>query len=135
MTNAHGIVALTPMVRFDPFTLYDITVRGMLKKLLCILAVVFIVVALLPSWVIGQNASTPSATADQVRLTDAERRLDRLDQLPERTATIEAGVIELRAEVDTLSTRAWLILAAAFASLIDRLLSVFGVKIRDRANA
>lgn len=135
MTNAHGIVALTPMVRFDPFTLYDITVRGMLKKLLCILAVVFIVVALLPSSVIGQNASTPAATADQVRLTDAERRLDRLDQLPERTATIEAGVIELRAEVDTLSTRAWLILAAACAALIDRLLSVFGVKIRDRANA
>jgi hypothetical protein len=132
MTNAHGIVALTPMVRFDSFTLYDITVRGMLKKLLCILAVVFIVLALLPSSVICQNALTPSATADQVRLTDAERRLDRLDQLPERTATIEAGVIELRAEVDTLSTRAWLILAAACAALLDRLLSVFGIKIRDR---
>jgi hypothetical protein len=126
------IVTDEPMVRFVPSVLYDITVRGLLQKLACILAVVFIVIGLLPSRVIGQNAQTPSATADQVRLTDAERRLDRLDQLPERTATIEAGVAELRAQVDTLSTRAWLILAAACAALLDRLLSVFGIKIRDR---
>jgi hypothetical protein len=107
--------------------------RGFLQKLLCLVAVLFILAALMPSSVIGQSSSTRAETADQVRLTDLERRADRMDQLPERTATIEAGVQELRAEVDTLSTRAWLILAAACAALLDRLLSVFGIKIRDRS--
>lgn len=123
------------MVRFCPECLYDVTMRAMLQKLLSLTAVFFIVVALMPSSVIGQNSGITAESADQVRLTDAERRLDRLDQLPERTATIEAGVQELRQQVDTLSTRAWLILAAACAALLDRLLSVFGVKIRDRSSA
>ena len=92
----------------------------------------FVLAALMPSSIIGQGAGSQSETADQVRLTDLERRADRLDQLPERTATIESGVRELRSEVDTLSTRAWLILAAACAALLDRLLSAFGIKIRDR---
>jgi hypothetical protein len=127
-----AIVAETPMVRFCPDCLYDITVLGMLEKLSCIAAVVFILLALMPAAVIGQNLDVRSATADQVRLSDAERRLDRLDTLPERMATMEASVIAVRSEVDTLSTRAWLILAAACAALLDRLLSVFGVKIRDR---
>jgi len=86
----------------------------------------------MPSSVIGQGAGTQADSADQVRLTNLERRADRLDQLPERTATIEAVVRELRSELDTLSTRAWLILAAACAALLDRLLSAFGIKIRDR---
>lgn len=124
-----------PMIRFSSGALYDWTVRGSLQKILSILAVVFILAALMPSSVIGQGAGTQSETADQVRLTDLERRADRLDQLPERTATIESGVRELRSEVDTLSTRAWLILAAACAALLDRLLSVFGIKIRDREAA
>jgi hypothetical protein len=125
--------ALPPLIRFDSHSLYDWTVRGMLQKLSAVAAVVFILVAMfLPSASMGQDRRVTAETADQVRLTDAERRLDRLDQLPERTATIEAGVIELRQEIDTLSTRAWLILAAACAALLDRLLSVFGIKIRDR---
>jgi hypothetical protein len=124
---------LDPVIRFDPVSLYDWSVRGFLQKLFCLAGVVFILVALLPSSMIGQSPGTRAETADQVRITDAERRLDRLDQLPERTATIEAGVIELRAEVDTLSTHASPILAAAPAALLDRLLSVFGVKIRDRS--
>ena len=130
----NAIVTAAPMVRFDPSTLYDVTMRAMLQKLLSILAVGFILIALMPSSVIGQNSGTQAETADQVRLTDLERRAERLDTLPERTATIEAGVAELRNQVDTLSTRAWLILAAACAALLDRLLSVFGVKIRDRPN-
>ena len=92
--------------------------------------------ALMPSSVIGQGAETRAETraetAEQVRLTDLERRADHMEQLPERTAKIEDGVQQLRADMDTLSTRAWLILAAACAALLDRLLSVFGVKIRDR---
>lgn len=121
-----------PMIRFSREALYDWTMRGLLHKLLCSFAVVFILIALMPSSVIGQGAGTQAESADQVRLTDLERRADRLDQLPERTATIEAVVRELRSELDTLSTRAWLILAAACAALLDRLLSAFGIKIRDR---
>jgi len=121
-----------PMIRFSPEALYDWTMRGSFQKLLAILAVIFILAALMPSSVIGQGTLQ---SADQVRIADLERRADKLDALPERTATIEAGVRELRSEVDTLSTRAWLILAAACAALLDRLLSVFGIKIRDREAA
>lgn len=133
LTVMRATIAKPPMVRFCPECLYDWSVRGFLHKLFCSLALLFILFALLPTSVVGQNPSARSESADQVRLTDAERRLDRLDTLPERTATIEAGVTELRSQVDALSTRAWLILAAACAALLDRLLSVFGVKIRDRA--
>lgn len=120
------------MVRFDPSTLHDVTMRGMFRKLLSILAVGFIVIALMPSSVICQNSGTQGETADQVRLTDLERRAERLDTLPERTAVIEDSVHNIKEQVDALSTRAWLILAAAGAALFDRLLGVFGVKIRDR---
>ncbi len=130
-----GRPALIRLVRYGPGSLYDWSVRGGLQKLSCIAAVLFVMAALMPSSVIGQNASTQSETADQVRLTDLERRADRMDQLPERTAKIEDGVASLKGEVDTLSTRAWLILAAACAALLDRLLSVFGIKIRDREAA
>ena len=127
-----GSEPLIRFVRFGPDSLYDWSVCGGLQKLSCIAAVLFVIAALMPSRVIGQSSNTRAETADQVRLTDLERRADRIDQLPERTAKIEDGVASLKEEVDMLSTRAWLILAAACAALLDRLLSVFGVKIRDR---
>ena len=130
--NVGGSEPLIRFVRFGPDSLYDWSVRGGLQKLSCIAAVLFIMIALMPSSIIGQNSDTRAETADQVRLTDLERRADRMDQLPERTAKIEDGVASLKETVDMLSTRAWLILAAACAALLNRLLSVFGVKIRDR---
>jgi hypothetical protein len=107
---------------------------AIVRKFICTVALVTASLALVPTPILSQYGNPNSQTADEARLSDLERRASALELLPEREAMLEAGMRDIKQEVDGLSTRAWLILVAALAALMDRFLGAFGVRIKGGAN-
>ena len=111
-------------------TLTDWSAKATLRKLLCSIALFASLCAIAPT---VHLQSRYVESPDQVRLTDLERRTSTLEALPERQAQVEIALKNLKEDVDSLNTRAWLILAAALAALLDRFLNAFGIKVRGGA--
>ncbi len=65
-------------------------------------------------------------TADQVRLGEIERRLGSIDNLPSRTAVLEAQMSELIGWARGIGT-------AVGLAILERLMRVFGVSIAKKA--
>lgn len=126
------------MIRICPRCMRDWSTVGTMRKLLCLLAVILVLAAMLSPFLTGQSRtdgqSTLSESADQVRIADLERRADKADSLPERMASLEEKVTQTKTQVDSLNNRAWYVLVAALAALLDRVLGAFGIRIRDRSS-
>lgn len=114
-------------------TFNDWSIGATLRKIICLLALLAGFAAMMPEHLVSQIGYHAAETPDQVRLTDLERRTSSLEALPERQAMVEAALKDLKEEVDSLNTRAWLILCAALAALLDRFLGVFGIRVRGGA--
>ena len=113
---------------------HDWSKQATVRKIVCALALFMGLLAALPSSVPSQVVTPAPQTADEARIYDSERRISLLETLPEREAMLEADMRDIKEEVDGLNTRAWLILVAALAALLDRFLGAFGIRIKGGAN-
>lgn len=120
------------MVTLDRLALYDWSVLGFTRKLLCVSAMVF---ALGAAFNIGVPAQIRYSTAEPVvdfRLNQLERRTEKLELLPDRTARIETSLTEVDRKVEDINGKAWYLVGGMLLMLGDRVLGIFGVKLRDR---
>jgi hypothetical protein len=98
--------------------------------------------ALIMYCVIPPRIRAQSETADGVKIMELQRRLNNLDDVGKNLGALGAqvsnlaeGQRNLQTQMDAMNSKALAAMTGMFLLLAERLLSAFGVKIRDKGGA
>lgn len=124
-----------PLFKFCSKCAFDVTGRGLARKILAITGVVLMLFCVSPRISVAQPE-----TPEQAHIEDLRRRVTLLDDtntkigaMGERINSIAESQKALQSQLDALSNRAWAGMAAVFVMFLERVLRAFGVTVRDKA--